>query len=95
MDPEIIGYAAALLTTFASAPQLVKIIQSCETKAVSAVSYTILLLGLLLWTVYGCLKWDWPVIASNALAAVICAMVLILKMLPERQLKALHDFFIR
>lgn len=87
----VLGYCAALFTTVCNIPQVVKIIRTKETKDISAITYLALLIGLLLWVVYGVLQNDWPVIAANAISAAICATVLLLKMLPKKKLENLHD----
>jgi MtN3 and saliva related transmembrane protein len=88
---ESLGFAAALMTTISNIPQVIKIIRTKETKDVSARTYFFLLTGLILWVVYGILRKDWPLIAANGISAVICAMVLFLKLTSRKVLKDIHD----
>ena len=88
---EILGYAAALMTTISNIPQVIKIIKTRETKDVSTRTYLFLLTGLVLWVVYGILREDWPLIAANGISALICAMVLFLKLTTRKVLKTIHD----
>lgn len=87
MDPQIIGYTAAALTAFASGPQAIKVIKTRQTKDISAMAYSILVSGLLLWIVYGIFKNDWPLILSNTIATLLSGTVLVLK-LTENKRKA-------
>lgn len=87
MDPEIIGYTAAVFTAFASGPQAIKVMRTRETKDISALTYSILVTGLLMWIVYGLLKNDWPLILSNAIASLLSGTVLVMK-LTEKKRKA-------
>ena len=87
----ILGFSAALFTTICNIPQVVKIVRTRETKAVSTLSYSALFIGLILWVVYGTLREDWPVIIANSISATICALVLTLKLMSKKKLKDLHD----
>lgn len=87
----LIGFAAALFTTISNIPQALKIIRTKETKGVSAASYSVLLLGLVLWVVYGFLRDDWPIIISNGISAFICATVLFLKLTSKKVLDDIHE----
>lgn len=89
----IIGFLAAMFTTLCNIPQVVKIIRTRKTDDVSALTYAALLTGLIIWTVYGILQNDWPVIIANAVSAAIAATVLTLKLLSKRKLEDLHDKF--
>ena len=52
----VIGTIAAILTTAASLPQAIKIIRTRSVKDISALTYTLLFIGLALWTAYVVLK---------------------------------------
>lgn len=88
---QLTGFAAAFFTTVSNIPQILKIIRTRETKGVSAASYTVLLIGLLLWVAYGIYRDDWPVIIANAISAVVCAIVLFLKLTSKQTLDDIHD----
>ncbi len=87
----LLGYLAATCTTVCNIPQVVKIIRTRETKGISALTYSFLLAGLLIWVVYGVLRRDWPVVAANTLSALICAIVLTLKLLSKRALHKVSE----
>ena len=75
----IIGILAALCTTSSLLPQVIKIIKIKETRDISLLMYAMLVVGVLLWTIYGILKKDVPVVVANLIAFVLATSVLILK----------------
>lgn len=88
---QILGLAAALMTTVSNIPQAYKIIKTRETKGISVWSNLVLLIGLLIWVVYGFMRDDWPIIIANCISAVITAIVIFLKLIPKRKLQNLHQ----
>lgn len=87
----ILGFTAALFTTLCNIPQVVKIIRTRKTEDVSTLTYCALLTGLILWTIYGILKTDWPVIIANAISAAIAATVLFLKLASKKTLEKINQ----
>lgn len=88
---QILGLAAAALTTIANFPQAYKIIKTKNTRDISAVTYALLLSGLLLWLAYGIIKSDLPIIIGNGIAATLAGTILFLKFVSPKVLDALHD----
>lgn len=88
---QLLGLLAAVITTVSNIPQALKIIRTKETKGVSTRSYTLLLIGLLLWIGYGIQRADLPIILSNAVSAIICSSVLFLKLTSKKILEEIHD----
>lgn len=88
---QIFGLSAALFTTISNIPQALKIIKTKETKSVSTSSYVALLIGLILWVFYGFMRDDLPIIISNAISAVITAVVLFLNLTSKETLENIHD----
>lgn len=82
---EVLGFAAAALTTAANIPQAYKIIKTRSTKSISSLTYIILFSGLVLWLIYGICINDWPVIAANAVSAVITGVILVLKLAAKKE----------
>ena len=78
MDVEIIGFVAALLTTSAFVPQVVKVWKSKSSKGVSVSMYLILLLGVFLWGVYGYLIDSMSIMIANTVTGLLQLMILIL-----------------
>lgn len=77
---DMVGYAAALFTTAAFAPQAYVAIKHRDTKSLSLAMYIIFITGLILWLTYGVIKRDWALIASNAVTVTLAAMILITKL---------------
>ncbi len=77
---EILGLTAAFLTTVANIPQAVKVINTRSTKSLSAPTYAMLFAGLCIWTVYGIIRGDLPVILGNVIAAALCGTILGIKL---------------
>ena len=78
MDVEIIGFVAALLTTSAFVPQVVKVWKSKSSKGVSVSMYLVLLLGVFLWGVYGYLIDSTSIMIANTVTGLLQLMILIL-----------------
>lgn len=70
-NPEIIGIAAGVCTAISLLPQIIKVIREKKTEDISIFYLLVLLLGLGLWTYYGFLKDDLPIIATNMFSMVL------------------------
>jgi len=77
---EIIGAVAATLTTIAFIPQAHKVLVDRDTHSLSLGMYLIFTTGVLLWGVYGYLRADWLIVAANAITAVLCVAILVMKL---------------
>jgi MtN3 and saliva related transmembrane protein len=75
-----IGSVAAICTTVAFVPQVIKSWRTRDLSGISLPMYTIFTLGVILWLVYGLLIGDWPVIIANAITALLAGGVLLLKL---------------
>ncbi len=71
----IAGLAAAILTTFAFAPQTLKTLKTRDTKSISVLMYGMYLMGVLLWVGYGLSKPDWIIVAANGLGFLLALPV--------------------
>ncbi|PSR10188.1 MAG: hypothetical protein C7M88_03440 [Candidatus Arcticimaribacter sp.] len=78
MDVEIIGFVAALLTTSAFVPQVIKVWKSKSSKGVSISMYLVLLLGVFLWGVYGYLIGSTSIMVANTVTGFLQMMILFL-----------------
>jgi len=76
---ELIGYTAAFCTTVAFVPQAWLTWKTRSTHGVSLGMYSIFVLGVLLWFVYGLLIGAWPVIHANAITLVLASFILVMK----------------
>ena len=71
---ETVGISAGILTAVSMIPQLVKMIREKKAANVSVVMFLVLLAGLVLWTWYGILKKDLPIIATNAFSFLVSVL---------------------
>lgn len=77
---QVIGLLAAILTTGANIPQTIKVIRTKSTKSLSAVTYAMLFLGMVMWVVYGVIRDDIPLILANSIAGLLCGIILLMKL---------------
>lgn len=76
---ELFGYAAAIMTTTAFAPQAWLTWRSRRVEGVSLGMYSILTIGTLLWLAYGLQIGAWPVVIANAITLVLTVFILSMK----------------
>ena len=77
---KLLGFAAATCTTLAYAPQFVKVWRTRSTEDISLGMFLVMVLGLMLWLLYGLLSGDAPLIASNAITIVLAGGILFMKL---------------
>ena len=80
MDVEIIGFVAALLTTYAFVPQVIKVWKSKSSKGISVSMYLVLLVGVSLWGVYGYLIDSMSIIIANTVTGFLQLIILVLSL---------------
>jgi MtN3 and saliva related transmembrane protein len=76
---EALGLVAGFVGAFAFAPQAVKLLRDRDGRNVSALSYFMVLAGALLWMGYGVFRGAPSIVLWNIVAAVLAALVLVLK----------------
>ncbi len=81
----LIGSAAAVCTTLAFVPQVVKSYKTRDLSGISLPMYSIFTTGVVLWLVYGLLTLDWPIIIANSITTLLAGFVLMLKVFEKRQ----------
>lgn len=77
---EIVGGAAALLTTFCWVPQAIRTIRLRDTRAISLSAQLAFGAGLALWLAYGLLIASWPLIGANAISLVLVSTIVAMKL---------------
>ena len=77
--PNAVGTAAALCSITSFAPQAIKIWKEKDASSVSLKTYSLTVTCFVLWVIYGVLIQAWPIVASNACALVMAAIVLAMK----------------
>jgi MtN3 and saliva related transmembrane protein len=75
-----LGLLAALLTTVANIPQVIKCWRTRQAEDISLAMIVTLGSGLALWTVYGALRGDLVVVIGNAVAFLIAGALFALKL---------------
>ncbi|EKR63803.1 MULTISPECIES: SemiSWEET transporter [Leptospira] len=75
-----LGYIASLLTTVSFLPQLIRIVMGGDTKDISRNMYIVLVTGVALWFIYGCLKQDFPIILANIFTFLFTSIILFFKL---------------
>lgn len=89
----LLGAAAALCSTTSFFPQAWKVIRTRDTEAISTKTYLLTVLAFALWTSYGLIRADWPLVVANALCVVLSGFILAMKILPPAGKKRLADHF--
>lgn len=78
---EIIGGAAAFLTTASFVPQAAKVVRTRETHAISLTMYAMFTAGILCWGIYGVMTLQWSIIIANVITFVLASIILTLKLI--------------
>ena len=77
---ELIGYAAAVLTTFSFAPQAWHTYRSKDVSGISLGMYSVMTTGVACWLVYGLSLGTLPLIFANAVTLVLALAILVMKL---------------
>ncbi|MBK1721967.1 SemiSWEET transporter [Thiocystis violacea] len=83
---DLLGYAAALLTTSAFVPQVVQTPRTRDTRAISLGMYLLFSAGVALWWIYGILLAAWPIILANGITLLLALVVLGYKLTESQRL---------
>ncbi len=76
---DIIGTAAACLTTVSFAPQAWLSFKTRDVSGVSLGMYTVFTVGVAMWLVYGLLLSAWPIVVANAITLALALAILGMK----------------
>lgn len=77
---DLIGFIAAFCTTLAFVPQAWLTWKTRSTQGVSLGMYSVFVVGVLLWLIYGIAIAAWPVIIANAITLALASFILIMKL---------------
>ncbi|MDB5752299.1 MAG: hypothetical protein JWP65_2720 [Ramlibacter sp.] len=81
MQPaDLLGYAAATLTTFSFVPQVWRTFHTRDVSGISLRMYSIFTAGVALWLAYGIVLEEMPMILANALSLVLACSVLVMRL---------------
>ena len=79
MNVEIFGYIAAILTTAAFLPQLIKTLKTKKAEDVSLVTLIMFIVGVLCWIIYGYKISSIPILLANLITLILNLLILISK----------------
>ena len=79
MNVDIFGYFAAILTTSAFLPQLIKTIKTKKADDVSLITLIMFIVGVLSWIIYGYKISSLPILIANLITLVLNLLILISK----------------
>ncbi len=73
------GYLAALCTTGAYVPQVLRVWRTRSTKDISLRTFALLVTGLVLWLVYGVWRGEVPLVLANGVTLALAGTILYFK----------------
>ena len=79
MNVEIFGYFAAILTTSAFLPQLIKTIKTKKADDVSLTTLIMFIVGVFSWIIYGYKISSLPILIANLITLILNLFILISK----------------
>ncbi len=79
LNVELFGYFAAILTTLAFLPQLIKTLKTKKAEDVSLITLIMFLTGVLSWIVYGYKISSSPILIANIITFILNLLILIFK----------------
>ena len=77
---DMIGYLAAVCTTVAFLPQVIKTYRTKSARDLSLGMFSIFTTGVGLWLIYGIVIGNWPIIAANIVTFVLALTLLFFKL---------------
>lgn len=84
-NTQLLGFIAGACTTIAVIPQLIKTWRTKNVVDVSPIMFSILILGVGLWVVYGVIKKDLPIIITNGISFALNFTMLVLMLLYRKR----------
>jgi MtN3 and saliva related transmembrane protein len=76
---DLIGAAAAVLTTVSFVPQALKVLRERQTAGISLAMYALFTTGVALWFLYGLLLGRMPIWAANGITLALASVILFMK----------------
>ena len=80
MYAELLGYIAALCTTVAFVPQVMKTYKSKSAASLSLGMFLFFTSGIILWLIYGIMINEYPIIVANLVTLVLAGMLIYFKL---------------
>ena len=82
---EIFGYFAAILTTLAFIPQLIKTLKTKKAEDVSLITLIMFLTGVAAWIVYGIQISSKPILIANLITFLLNFLILVFKLIYSKK----------
>ena len=79
MNIDIFGYFAAILTTAAFLPQLIKTLKTKKADDVSLTTLLMFIIGVMFWIIYGYKISSTPILTANLITLILNLLILISK----------------
>lgn len=76
----LVGSAAGVCTTVAYLPQVIRTWRTRSTADISLGMFSVMVLGVIFWLIYGIALNDWPIIGANSVTLVLTGTILVLKL---------------
>ena len=76
----LVGYAAAICTTGAYIPQVLRVWRTRSTNDISLKMFLVLVTGLSLWLAFGILRNEMPIILANGTTLMLASTILVAKL---------------
>ncbi|NTE63890.1 hypothetical protein FY134_23310 (plasmid) [Agrobacterium fabrum] len=76
----LVGYLASICSVASFIPQVWKVVKTGDTAAISARMYVLTVIGFALWTGFGLLRGEWPIILTNSICFCLSGVVLFRKL---------------
>lgn len=76
----LVGYLASICSVASFIPQVWKVMRSGDTEAISVRMYVLTVTGFALWTTFGLLRGEWPIILTNSLCFCLSGIVIFQKL---------------
>ncbi len=77
---DLVGYAAATLTTASFVPQALHTFRTKDVRGISLSMYSAFVVGISLWLVYGLLLNSWPIVIANTVTLTLATAILTMKL---------------
>lgn len=77
---DVLGYAAAALTTASFIPQAWLSFRTGDVSGISLGMYAGFTVGVALWLAYGVVLGAWPIVVANAVTLVLALAILVMKL---------------
>lgn len=76
----LVGYLASVCSVTSFVPRVWKVIKTGDTAAISAKMYALTVSGFALWSAFGMLRGEWPIILTNSICFCFSGYILIRKL---------------